>query len=137
MSLTTQAAFSPVYNAMDLKERAKRLKTDIPTVFIALKRKDTPFSAKILAAVTVAYALSPIDLIPDFIPILGFLDDFILLPALVALAIRLIPEEIFSECRREAEGLWRDGKPVKWYYAVPVAAFWLLLIIIISKLFMK
>ncbi|MDY0318293.1 MAG: DUF1232 domain-containing protein, partial [Candidatus Izemoplasmatales bacterium] len=60
---------------MKLKERAKQLKTDIPAVFIAMKRKETPFLAKILAAITIVYALSPIDLIPDFIPILGYLDD--------------------------------------------------------------
>ena len=57
---------------MNIKERAKQLKTDIPAVFIALKRKETPMPAKIIAAVAVAYALSPIDLIPDFIPFSGF-----------------------------------------------------------------
>lgn len=64
---------------MDLKARAKKLKTDIPAVFLALKDKETPFTAKIFAGITVAYALSPIDLIPDFIPVLGYIDDLILL----------------------------------------------------------
>lgn len=67
---------------MNLKERAKKLKKDIPTVFLCLKDKDTPVLAKIIAAITVGYALSPVDLIPDFIPVLGYLDDVILLPAL-------------------------------------------------------
>lgn len=76
---------------MNLQERAKKLKTDIPALFLALKDKDTPVLAKIFAWITVAYALSPIDLIPDFIPVLGYLDDVILLPTLVALTIKLIP----------------------------------------------
>ena len=60
---------------MNLRERAKKLKTDIPAVFLSLKSKDTPLIAKILAVITIAYALSPIDLIPDFIPVIGYLDD--------------------------------------------------------------
>jgi len=68
---------------MNFKERAKKLKTDIPAVFIALRKKETPIPAKIFAGVTVAYALSPIDLVPDFIPVLGYLDDVILLPVFV------------------------------------------------------
>lgn len=76
---------------MKLKERAKKLKADVPTIFLALKDNDTPILAKILAGVIVAYALSPIDLIPDFIPVLGYMDDVILLPALIALTVKLIP----------------------------------------------
>lgn len=74
---------------MDLKERAKKLKTDIPALFLALKDDNTPIIAKIFAGITVAYALSPVDLVPDFIPVLGYLDDVILLPMLVALTIKL------------------------------------------------
>lgn len=116
-----------------LKERTRRLKRDIPAVFLALKRKDTPVMAKVAAAVTVGYALSPIDLIPDFIPVLGYLDDVILLPALVAVTVKLIPAEIFEECRVEAEGMWADGKPKKWYYALPIAAIWMLVLWLIIK----
>ena len=96
---------------MNIKERTKKLKTDIPAIFLALKDEETPSSAKIIAAITVAYALSPIDLIPDFVPILGYLDDVILLPALVALTVRLIPKEIMERNRKLAEGLWENGKP--------------------------
>lgn len=113
---------------MNLKERAKKLKTDIPAVFIALKKKETPILAKIIAGLTIAYALSPIDLIPDFIPVLGYLDDLIILPALVALTIRMIPMDIFTACRKEAEGLWNNGKPKRWYFALPILAVWLLII---------
>lgn len=116
---------------MNLKERAKKLKTDTPAVFLALKDKNTPFIAKVFAALTIGYALSPIDLIPDFIPVLGYLDDVILLPAMIALTIKLIPENIWERCKKEAENMWKDGKPRKWYYAIPVLLIWLLLIWII------
>ena len=93
----------------NLKERAKKLKTDIPAVFLALKEKRTPWYAKIIAAIIIVYALSPIDLVPDFIPILGYLDDMIILPALIALCVKCIPEEVFADCRARAEGLWNNG----------------------------
>lgn len=118
---------------MNLKERAKKLKTDIPAIFLALKDKETPIAAKLVAAVTVAYALSPIDLIPDFIPVLGYLDDVILLPALVALTVRLIPKETMEKNRKLAEGLWKNGKPKKWYYAISIVLLWLLVIWLIVK----
>ena len=82
---------------MKLRERARKLKTDIPAVFMALKRKETPWYAKISAAIVVVYALSPVDFIPDFIPILGYLDDVILLPALIAFTVKLIPKQVFAE----------------------------------------
>ena len=118
---------------MDLKARAKQLKTDLPAVFLALKRKETPWTAKVLAALTIGYALSPIDLIPDFIPVLGYLDDLILLPALVALTIRLIPAEVLASCRAESEGLWKDGKPKRWYYAIPIVLLWLLILFLVAR----
>ena len=118
---------------MKLKERAKRLKTDIPALFLAIRDKETPLIARILAVCTVGYALSPIDLIPDFIPVLGYLDDLILLPALVALTIKLIPKEVMERNRKLSEGIWKDGKPKKWYYAVPIILIWLLIIWLIVK----
>ena len=118
---------------MTLKERARQLKTDIPAVFLALRRKETPVLAKIIAAVAVAYALSPIDLIPDFIPVIGLLDDIILLPGLVALVIKLIPTEVFEECRKAAADLWNGGKPKRWYFALPIILIWALLLFLIIK----
>ncbi|WP_101908604.1 YkvA family protein [Marasmitruncus massiliensis] len=118
---------------MNLKERAKKLKTDIPAVFIAMKKKETPIGAKIIAGLTVTYALSPIDLIPDFIPVLGYIDDIILLPALVALTIRMIPSDVFDACREEAEGIWSAGKPKRWYYALPILVVWLLIVFLVVK----
>lgn len=122
---------------MKLKDRAKMIKTDIPAVFIALKKKETPILPKIIAGITVAYALSPIDIIPDFIPILGYLDDLIILPALIALTIKLLPEDILKQSRLEAEGLWSNGKPKKWVYALPILLIWIVLILLIVNALMK
>lgn len=109
---------------MNLKERAERLKTDIPAVFLAMRHSKTPWYAKAVAFLTVAYALSPVDLIPDFIPVLGYLDDLLLLPGLVAAVVRMIPAEVMEECRGQAQTLWMNGKPKKWYYAVPIVLIW-------------
>lgn len=118
---------------MNLKERAKKLKSDIPTIFLALRDKETPIFAKVFATLTVIYALSPVDLVPDFIPVLGYLDDVILLPALVALTIKLIPKEVLEKNRKAAEGLWKDGKPKKWYYGIPFLLIWFIIIVLIIK----
>ena len=118
---------------MDLNARAKRLKTDIPALFLSLKDKDTPILAKVFAGITVTYALSPIDLVPDFIPFLGYLDDVILLPMLVALTIKFIPKDVLEKNRKQSEGMWKDGKPKKWYYAIPIVLIWFLIIILVLK----
>lgn len=118
---------------MDLKARAKKLKTDIPALFLALKDDDTPMIAKVFAGITVAYALSPIDLVPDFVPVLGYLDDVILLPMLVALTIKFIPSNVLEKNRRQAEGMWQDGKPKKWYYAIPIMIVWGIIIALILR----
>ena len=89
--------------------------------------------AKIFAGITVAYALSPIVLVPDFIPIMGYLDDIILLPFLVALTIRFMPKDILERNRQRSVDLWKEGKPKKWYYAVPIILIWLLIIVLVIK----
>ena len=113
----------------NLKKWANQLKTDIPAIFLSLRDEQPPLGAKIMAGITVAYALSPLDLVPDFIPFLGYLDDVILLPALVALTIKLIPMEILNRCRESAQDMWKDGKPKKWYYSIPIIMIWLVLIL--------
>lgn len=107
-----------------LKSHAAECKLILPSLHLALKKKETPFFAKALAFLTVVLALSPIDLIPDFIPVLGFLDDIILLPLLMKATVRLIPAETMEACKAEAEGLWNDSNPGKWYYAIPIVLFW-------------
>ena len=118
---------------MDLKSRARRIKEDVPAVFLALHRPETPWYAKVLAALAVAYLLSPVDLIPDFIPVLGQLDDLLLVPLLCAGAIHLIPPEVMAQCREASRGLWDKGRPRKWYYALPIVVVWLLLIALVVK----
>ena len=122
---------------MTIKEKSKQLKTDIPAVFLALKDKKTPWYARLLATLTVAYALSPVDLIPDFVPVLGYLDDLIILPLLVALTVKFIPENVFEEYRNQAKNMWQNGKPKKWYYAIPIVLVWMLLVALIVKVIVK
>jgi len=87
----------------NLKIIAKKLKMEIKVLYMAYKRKETPILAKFITLIVVSYALSPIDLIPDFIPVLGYLDDVILLPLMIKFAIKLIPDEILDNCRKEVE----------------------------------
>lgn len=84
-----------------LKKKAKKLKEDIYLIYLAYKHPKTPWQAKGLVIITIAYAMSPVDLIPDFIPIIGYLDDLLILPLLIALSIKLIPKEVIKECREE------------------------------------
>jgi len=84
-----------------------------------------------LAILTIIYALSPIDLIPDYIPVVGYIDDLIILPLMVAATIKLIPNDIINQCRIESEQIWKEGKPKKWYYATPIVFIWLIIIALI------
>ena len=120
---------------LNLKQKINDLKKNLTAVFIALKKRETPWYAKIVAALTVGYALSPIDLIPDFIPVLGYLDDLILLPLMIALSIRLIPEEIMNESLIEAKEVWKDGKPKKWVFALPIVFIWAFIVFLIIRKF--
>lgn len=117
-----------------LNKKTNRLKTDIPALFLALKDSETPIIAKIFAALTVCYALSPIDMIPDFIPVLGYIDDLIILPAMVTITVKLIPDKVWKRSRESAVGMWQNGKPKKWYYALPVIIFLFLILFVIIKL---
>lgn len=112
-----------------LRGWARRLKRDGVTLWFALKDARTPWGPKALAALVVAYALSPIDLVPDFIPVLGYVDDVLLLPALIWLAVRLLPPEVLEDCRvRADEWLVAHGrKPTSRAGAVLVVLVWLVL----------
>jgi uncharacterized membrane protein YkvA (DUF1232 family) len=116
-----------------LKLKAKELKKYVSALYLAYKQKDVPLLAKILIFITIAYALSPIDLIPDFIPVLGYLDDLIILPLLITVSIKLIPREIMDECKEQAENMWKNGKPKKWYYALPVIILYVLITAVLIK----
>ncbi len=110
-----------------LKAWAKRIKRDGVTLWFAGKHPLTPWFAKALGLFVVAYALSPIDLLPDFIPVLGYLDDVILLPVLIWLTVKLLPPEVLAECRIKAdEWMQMEGaKPRSRFGAVLIVALWL------------
>ena len=110
-----------------LKTWAKRIKRDGITLWFARKHPQTPWYAKALGVFVVAYALSPIDLIPDFIPVLGYVDDVLLLPGLIWLAIRLLPTEVLAECRAQADEWMQEkgSKPSSRAGAFAIVARWL------------
>ncbi len=105
------------------KDKARRLRADARALCLALGDKRVPWYAKALAGAVVAYAVSPIDLIPDFIPVLGLLDDIIIIPAGMYLVFRLVPAEVMAECRARAQ---RRAKPgvMGWAAAVVVVLVW-------------
>lgn len=111
----------------ELKQRARRLKVEILTLYLAARHPGTPWHAKLLVTGIVAYALSPIDLIPDFIPILGYVDDLILIPLAVTLAVRLIPASVLAECRVRAKAVVQNERPVSWVAGAVIVAIWLVL----------
>ena len=109
-----------------LRDRARLFKRDIVTLWFAYRHPQMPLSAKIAAILIVAYAFSPIDLIPDFIPVLGFLDDVILLPVGIWLTLKLIPDAVVVECRGRAQA-WMDARhprPRNYIAAAIVVALW-------------
>lgn len=123
---------------VEIKERiiqwAKKLKRDLIAIYMAMKNPKTPWYAKVMALVVVGYAFSPIDLIPDFIPILGYLDDALLLPIGIAITIRLIPKEIMAQARKEAENTpMHTGKhPVA---TAVIICIWLAFVLWLIRLF--
>src|SRR5262245_2143860 len=108
------------------RERAAALESDTYALYLASRDPRVPWPAKAVAALTVAYALSPIDLIPDFIPVLGYLDDLVLVPMGLALAIRMIPASVLAEHRAEAARRFADRGPRSRVGAALVALVWLL-----------
>ncbi|MBU3183087.1 DUF1232 domain-containing protein [Clostridium psychrophilum] len=109
----------------DFKIKVKNLKKEIGALSLACKRRDVPWYAKLVVVLVVGYALSPIDLIPDFIPVLGYLDDLILVPIGVVFAIRLIPKDIMNECREQSEDIFKEGKPRNWVAGGIIIFIWI------------
>ena len=110
-----------------LKQRARALKSETYALYLALRDPRVPLRARILAAVVVGYAFSPLDLIPDFIPVLGYLDDLILVPAGIVWVLKMIPAEVMDDCRARAAAEVRDGKPTNRVAGAIVVLIWLLL----------
>jgi len=114
-----------------LKTKAKSLKREVMALYLAYRRPDVPWYAKLFAVLVVGYALSPIDLIPDFIPVLGYLDDLVLIPLGVSLAVKMIPRSVMEECRAQAEDIFKGGKPKNWIAGAIIIIIWLFVIILI------
>ena len=109
------------------RTEARRLKREVYALYLACRDPRVPWDAKAVAAGVVAYAFSPIDLIPDFIPVLGYLDDLVVLPLGVLLVRQMIPEVVMTDCRLRAEAAFSQGKPVSRMGAAIVVGLWLIL----------
>jgi uncharacterized membrane protein YkvA (DUF1232 family) len=108
-----------------LKSQARKLRAETYALYLAYRDPRTPWYARAWAGLVLAYAFSPLDLIPDFIPLLGYLDDLLLVPAGIALALRLIPPEVMAESRAKAKEI--HEKPVNWWTGTLIALIWLAL----------
>lgn len=118
-----------------IKEKAKQLKKQIVVVYLAYMHEDVKWYKKAFLLLILLYALSPIDLIPDFVPILGYLDDIILIPLGILLAMKMIPKDILEECKRQAESGISINKNYKRIGAVFIILIWVIVIIAIVRSF--
>ncbi|NIK72118.1 MULTISPECIES: YkvA family protein [unclassified Paenibacillus] len=109
------------------KAMAKKLKANLMVMYLAYRDPRVPLFAKIVAICVVAYAFSPVDLIPDFIPVLGYLDDIVLVPLGIYIALRLFPKEVLEEYRAKAEEQRKLGKPRNWLTGTLIIAVWVVL----------
>jgi uncharacterized membrane protein YkvA (DUF1232 family) len=128
---------TPLRSSTPWKERVQALKRETFTLYLACRHPRCPWYAKLLALAVVGYALSPIDLIPDFIPVLGYVDDFVLIPLGILLVMRLIPPEVLAECRRQSDQIigrvTRAGKIA----AALIVALWFLTAVLLVWLVLR
>jgi len=117
-------------NVEEWRQRARDLKKETHALYLAVRDPRVPWYAKLVAVCVVGYAFSPIDLIPDFIPVLGYLDDLVIVPLGIALVLKMIPEEVMAECREKAQDVMAHGKPTNWVAAGIIIAVWLLLAVL-------
>lgn len=110
------------------RTRAGELRSDIYALYLVTREPSVPWYAKTLALLVTAYAFSPIDLIPDFIPVLGYLDDVVLIPLGIALTLRLIPAPMWAECRARAQAEGAVPPRARWIVAGAIILFWLLVV---------
>jgi uncharacterized membrane protein YkvA (DUF1232 family) len=109
-----------------LRSRAQILKRETLALYLAARDPRTPWYAKLLAVVIVAYALSPVDLVPDFIPVLGYLDELVLIPAGIALVLKLIPPPVMADAHARADDVLHRAKKTAVWASVVIVALWLL-----------
>jgi uncharacterized membrane protein YkvA (DUF1232 family) len=117
----------------ELKKRAHHLKAETYSLYFAARDPRTPWYAKVVVGGIVAYALSPIDLVPDFVPVLGYLDDLVLIPMGIALAMKLVPSQVLAECRARAQETIQNGKPVSRVAGAVVIVIWLAAAVLCAK----
>jgi uncharacterized membrane protein YkvA (DUF1232 family) len=115
------------------KQRAKQLKTAVYVIYLVSKDPRVPWYTRILAACVIGYAFSPIDLIPDPIPVIGYLDDLVLVPLGIALVLKMVPAPVLSDCREQARSVMEQGKPTSWIAAGVIVVIWLLLAGVIAN----
>ena len=113
------------------KDRVRQLKTETYAIYLAYRDPRVPWYARLLIALVVAHTFSPVDLIPDFIPVLGYLDDLVIAPLGIALAIRMIPPEVMVECRGKAKEAIGQGRPTSWAAAAVIVTIWLLAVALV------
>ncbi len=118
-----------------LRQWARRLRIDAYALYLAARDPRVPLAAKLVAAAVAAYVFSPIDLIPDFVPVLGFLDELVIVPLGIKLALRLIPADIMQECRDRAAAI--AGRPVSRAAAAAIVAIWTLFALLIAAAFLN
>jgi uncharacterized membrane protein YkvA (DUF1232 family) len=114
------------------KSRAHQLKTEVYALYLAYKDPRTPWYGRLFAALVVAYAFSPIDLIPDPIPVLGYLDDLVLVPLGVYIALRMIPPQVMADSRQQARDVMAQGKPVNKVAAAVIVLIWIGLAVLVG-----
>ncbi|MBP7736346.1 MAG: DUF1232 domain-containing protein [Spirochaetes bacterium] len=115
-----------------LKRKAAALKKELSAIYYAYQHPRTGLAPRLIILFTLGYAMSPVDLVPDFIPVIGYLDDLIIIPLLIALSVRLIPADVMEECRRKA-----GERPVtlkkNWKFAAVIILLWIIIILIIAR----
>ncbi len=121
----------------NIRSWAKKLHQEVYAVYLAQKDPRTPWYAKVLAAAIVAYAFSPIDLIPDPIPVIGYLDDLLIVPLGIALLVRLIPPEVFQECRQKAREELERPRKKNWIAAGIIILIWIVLFWLAMRIILR
>ena len=116
-----------------LKQKARELTTEAHALYLACKDPRVPWYARVFALCVAGYAFSPIDLIPDFIPVIGYLDDLIIIPLGIVLAIKMIPADVLEQCREKARECGNQKKPVNWIAAFVILGIWAVFLFFIFK----
>jgi uncharacterized membrane protein YkvA (DUF1232 family) len=115
-----------------IKAKTRELKRNLFVLYLAYRDPRVPWYAKLFTLCVVAYAFSPIDLIPDFIPVIGYLDDLVIVPLGITLALKMIPQSVIDDCKEKAEEIRQSGKPKNWVTATLFIVIWILLAVWLS-----